>query len=146
MAEHAALLDELAVARLLARYCRALDDRRYDDLVGLFTDDAVFETMGRSLRGREEIRGFFPPDASPLTRPESMHVLSNVVADVRGARAVATSDWVMLQRDAGGATTVVLAGRYDDVLVCERDAGWRIYTRTAIALARPTAPPPEVRP
>lgn len=137
------LLDELAVAKVLAQYCRALDDRRYDDVAQLFTDDAVFETMGRSLRGRAEIRMFFPP-GEPLDRPESIHLLSNVVVTLEGARAVVASDWAMLERDAAGATGIALAGRYDDVVVSGADGRWRISRRRVTALARNQPIPPEV--
>ena len=137
------LLEELAVTKVLARYCRAIDDRRYDDVAELFTDDAVLETMGRSLHGRPEIRGFFA-SGEPLDRPESIHLLSNVVVAVEGARAIVTSDWAMLERDAAGATHVALAGRYDDVVVASADGRWSIAQRRVTALARKQPMPPEV--
>lgn len=137
------LLDELAVAKVLAQYCRALDDHRYDDVAELFTDEAVFETMGRSLRGRAEIRSFFPP-TDPLDRPQSIHLLSNVVVAVEGTRAAATSDWAMLERDEAGAARIVLAGRYDDVVVPDADGRWRIAHRRVSALARKQPTPSEV--
>lgn len=137
------LLDELAVAKVLAQYCRALDDHRYDEVAGLFTDGAIFEAMGRSLRGRAEIRSFFPPH-EPLDRPESIHLLTNVVIDIDGGRAAVTSDWAMLERDDTGATRVALAGRYDDVVVPDADGRWRIAHRRVSALARKQPTPSEV--
>jgi uncharacterized protein (TIGR02246 family) len=139
------LLEELAVAKVLAQYCRALDDRRYDDVAALFTDDAVFETMGQSLHGRAEIRRFFP-SGEPLERPESIHLLSNVVVAVEGTRAAVTSDWSMLERDDAGTTRIVLAGRYDDLVVSGDDGRWRIARRRVSSLARKQPIPPEVTP
>jgi uncharacterized protein (TIGR02246 family) len=132
---HETLLQELAISKLLARYCRALDDHRYDDVVECFTGDAVFETMGRTLAGREQIRAFFPPDGERRSRPDAIHVLSNAVAEVHDVAATAVSDWMLIRRGADGAIGVVLAGRYHDALVCE-DGEWRLARRTVTALAR----------
>jgi 3-phenylpropionate/cinnamic acid dioxygenase small subunit len=67
-----------------------------------------------------------------------MHVLSNTLIDVDGDTARAESDWVMIQREETGKTSIVLAGRYRDEL--ERlDEGWRLSSRTPVVLARSTS-------
>jgi 3-phenylpropionate/cinnamic acid dioxygenase small subunit len=136
----ATMRDEWAIGRVLARYCRFLDDQRYDDVVALFAPEGVLESMGtraegRDAIGRDAIRAFFSEDGSTGGRPTSAHVLSNPVIDVDGDTARAESDWVMIQRDETGATGIVLAGRYRDELV-RIDGEWRFSNRTPIALAR----------
>ena len=132
----AAMLDEWAIGATLTQYCRAVDDRRFDHVAALFTDDARLHTMGRTLAGRAAIREFFgpAPDAAP-PRPASAHVLSNVIVELDGDAAVAESEWMMLTRDESGATGIALAGRYRDRLARVGD-GWQIAERTVVALAR----------
>jgi ketosteroid isomerase-like protein len=103
--------DEWEIGRVLARYCRFLDDRQWDGVVSLFAEDCVFETMGRRLEGRPAVRAFFPAESIDASRPQSMHVLSNVVIDVEDDRAVAESDWVMVSRDVDGRTGIGPAPR-----------------------------------
>ncbi len=132
-----AVLDERAIGATLTQYCRAVDDRRFDHVAALFTDDARLHTMGRTLAGRAAIREFFGPmpDAAP-SRPASAHVLSNVVVELDGDAAIAESDWMMLTREESGATVIALAGRYRDRLERVGDR-WRIAERSVVALARP---------
>ena len=141
--DDARMRDEWAISRVLARYCRFLDDQRFDDVVALFAPDGVLDSMGTRAQGQQEIRAFFPPIGSLPAgasggRPSSMHVLSNPVIDVDGDRARAESDWVMIQRDESGTTNIVLAGRYRDELA-RIDGEWRFSSRTPVALARRTS-------
>jgi 3-phenylpropionate/cinnamic acid dioxygenase small subunit len=130
--------DEWAIGRVLARYCRYLDDQRYDDVVSLFSPDGVLDSMGTRVEGREAIRAFFPSEGPVAERPASMHVLSNALIDVDGDTARAESDWVMIQREETGTTSIVLAGRYRDEF--ERlEEGWRLSSRTPVVLARRTS-------
>jgi 3-phenylpropionate/cinnamic acid dioxygenase small subunit len=133
--DDATMRDEWAIGRVLARYCRYLDDQRYDEVVALFAPEGVLDSMGTRAEGREAIRAFFPESESTGGRPSAMHVLSNPVIDVDGDTARAESDWVMIQRDEAGVTGIVLAGRYRDVLA-RIDGQWRFASRTPIALAR----------
>jgi 3-phenylpropionate/cinnamic acid dioxygenase small subunit len=128
---------EWRVARVLSRYCRYLDDQRWDDVVALFTEDCVFETMGQRLEGRSHVRSFFPQESTVGDRPLAMHMLSNIVVDLDGDEASAESDWVMLSRDDQGATGIGLAGRYRDRLVRVGE-DWLIGQRRVVALARPS--------
>jgi ketosteroid isomerase-like protein len=129
-------LDEWKIGRVLARYCRFLDDRQVTRCTDLFAPDAVFNTMGRSLHGRDEIAAFLGPDAEPKpSRPGSLHLLSNIVIDVAGDTAEAESDWVLLSRTGDeGRTTIRLAGRFRDRLDRHGD-DWLIRERTAVALS-----------
>jgi 3-phenylpropionate/cinnamic acid dioxygenase small subunit len=133
--DDATMRDELAIGRVLTRYCRYLDDGRYDDVVALFAPDGVLDSMGTRAEGQEAIRAFFPASTPSPGRPSAVHVLSSPVIEVDGDRARAESDWVMIQRDEGGATDIVLAGRYRDEL-SRIDGEWRLSSRTPVSLAR----------
>jgi hypothetical protein len=133
--DDATMRDEWAIGRVLTRYCRYLDDQRYDDVVALFAPDGVLDSMGTRAEGQEAIRAFFPADAPSGGRPSAMHVLSSPVIEIDGDRARAESDWVMIQRDEAGTTSIVLAGRYRDELA-RIDGEWRFSSRTPVALAR----------
>ncbi len=51
-------LPKLAIRDVLERYMRYNDDGALDRIVALFDDDAVYQVMGRVLRGHDEIRAF----------------------------------------------------------------------------------------
>jgi 3-phenylpropionate/cinnamic acid dioxygenase small subunit len=127
--------DRAAIADILARYCRHLDDERYDSIAELFALDAVFETMGQELHDRAGIRSFFPEDIGGLDRPRGMHVLSSPIIDLEGDCASAESDWMLVRRNGEGACVIVSAGRYRDRFR-RVDGTWKIAHRQAISLAR----------
>ena len=131
--------DQWAIGDLLVRYCRWVDDGLLERAVQLFTEDARFHTMGRTLRGHDDIRAFWGPGADqPPARPSTAHLLSNIVADVDGDTAQVESDWCMLTRDEHGGTSIALAGRYRDRMR-RVGASWRIAEREVVTLARPVA-------
>jgi 3-phenylpropionate/cinnamic acid dioxygenase small subunit len=127
--------DEWAINRLLVRYCRYLDDGRYDDLAELFTPDGVLDAMGVRAEGRSAVREFFPTEAPAVGRPSSCHLLSNVMVDIDGDSARAESNWTLIQRDETGQMGIVLAGRYSDELQ-QIDGEWYLSHRRPVALAR----------
>ncbi len=129
--------DEWAIGVTLARYCRAVDDHRFDQLAEIFTTDARLHTMGRTLAGHDEILAFFGPmSATRPDRPATADALSNVLVELDGDTASVESDWMMLARNDTGATRIALAGRYRDRMA--RDGStWRIADREVVALARP---------
>lgn len=69
-----ALETDLAVRRLVARYCHLVDDRDFDAAVELFTEDARFRIADTDLQGHRAIRDWLD------TIPESMfHQADNLV-------------------------------------------------------------------
>jgi ketosteroid isomerase-like protein len=131
------MLDERAVERVLVNYCRLLDDRHVDVLIELFTDDAEVQFWGQHLRGKEAIASAFGGAAGdPTGRPTSAHVLSNVLVDVEGDTARATSDFTVVSRAGDGAYGVLVCGRFVDELVRSAGGSWRIRSRHTHALAR----------
>jgi hypothetical protein len=137
-AEIKRVVDERAIERLLLSYNRCHDDRLTKDLVALFTSDARLKAMGKDIVGQEELAKFFGPQPETPPRATGQHLLSNVLIDVDGDQARAVSDYTFVRRDASGVTSVVLAGRYLDVLV-RTSAGWRFKDRQATSLGRAAA-------
>src|SRR6185503_289256 len=74
------LHDELAVHRVLARYCHTIDDGAFDEFGALWADDAEFVLRGTVTRGRDAIR-----DAIEAMQPaerRGRHLTLNAVVDV----------------------------------------------------------------
>ena len=69
--------DEQACAALSARYSYYCDRER-DRVADLFTEDAVLELVGRTMRGRDEIRKGMAPRPGVIT----LHFCTNTVIDL----------------------------------------------------------------
>jgi ketosteroid isomerase-like protein len=104
---------DLAVRRLIARYCHLVDDRDFDAAAALFTDDARFRIGDTDLRGRDAIRTWFD------SIPEAMfHHVTNVVVSYGSQPDTvhAVSDLTSgAKTDTGWAIWVL--GRYHDTFV-----------------------------
>jgi hypothetical protein len=101
-----ALEDERAIRVLIARYCYLADGKRDDDLVSLFTADAVMgskaDGTSRAAAGRDAIRAQVA-DANGHHRPDlyghGLHLLGeNLVVALDGDRAMASSYSVLVLR------------------------------------------------
>jgi ketosteroid isomerase-like protein len=106
------LWDIEAIKQLKARYCYLVDERRWEELAQLWTEDAVGEYGFQAIfRGRDAImRGFFHPlPASAFF----VHMVHNPIISVRGDSA--SGQWYLTAQsasDAGQAMWVM--GRYQD--------------------------------
>jgi len=102
---------------VLAEYCNSVDQSRFDDFEGLFTEDAVVTARlaGRTYRGPAEIRSYLE------TQPPNMrgvHVTVNPHIEIDGDEATAEAAFfVMVPRDS--ATVVGAWGWYRDRLSYE---------------------------
>lgn len=54
-----ALEDRAEIVQLIARYGPAVDDREFDALGALYTSDAVFDSAGGAIQGREEVIEYY---------------------------------------------------------------------------------------
>lgn len=133
------LADEAAITRLLYAYCDAVDGLRTDEIVALFTADAVFDLgYGRIYTGRAELTGLF--SHLDVYRATS-HDLSTVVIDFDDDDTARCRSHVYafhLLADTGAP--VQLWGRYSDVVV-RADGTWAIARRQLRAAAERGAPP-----
>jgi len=114
------------VRAVLGTHTQAQDAGRTDDLVALYTPDAVLEIPGMDpVEGRDAIHAAFK--GWEPTQPQ-LHLVTNTVVTSTGEdEARALSDVVFLQRgEAGWAVGVV--GHYDDTLR-RQDGGWLLHRR-----------------
>lgn len=114
------------VRAVLGAHTQAQDAGRTDDLVALYTPDAVLEIPGMDpVEGRDAIHAAFK-GWEPV-KPQ-LHLVTNTVVTSTGEdEARALSDVAFLQRgEAGWAIGVV--GHYDDTLR-RQDGIWLLHRR-----------------
>src|SRR3984885_13808920 len=131
--------DEAAITRLLYAYCDAVDANRIDEIVALFTPDAVFDLgYGRVYTGPADLARVF--GQLGFYRATS-HDLSTVVIDFDDDDTARCRSHVYafhLRADTGAP--VHLWSRYRDVVV-RAGAAWAIASRQLRAAAELGAPP-----
>jgi ketosteroid isomerase-like protein len=136
--------DEAAITRLLYAYCDAVDANRTDEIVALFTADAVFDFgYGRIYTGATELAALF--GQLDVYRATS-HDLSTVVIDFDDQdTARCRSHVYAFHLRADNGAPVHLWGRYSDVVI-RRSGGWAIARRCLRAAAELGAAPAPGRP
>ena len=120
--------DRLAIAEVLARYCHAIDQRRWEDFDELFTDDCRLDfgaVMG-AFEGRDGLARF--KQTIEATGVFMRHYTTNVVLHGDGARVRAESYVLAITGPADGRMQTT--GRYDDDLL-KAGGRWRIRARRA---------------
>jgi 3-phenylpropionate/cinnamic acid dioxygenase small subunit len=125
-----ALEDREAIRELLAAYCFALDECRFEEFGALFAADAEWgpKRMPQKARGPAEIaelaRSIVP---LPGEGPKRRHLTTNIVIRLEGDRARVKSNFLMVRESEAGPL-LALAGTYEDV-VSRTPAGWRFEAR-----------------
>jgi hypothetical protein len=133
--------DTIALHQLVHQYAHIVDDRDYDRLREIFTDDVEFDT---SAFGNPPLRGIEPVIASYVgaRHPVAHHVTTPVVTtDPDGTVRIRSKVLSLLGGGLSGS------GTYDDIAVRTPD-GWRISKRI-IGLRRESdleRPPPRPAP
>ena len=121
---------------LIHAFCHFIDHGEALKVVGLFTDDGVFDRKGAALRGHAalaEAMGKRPP--SVVTR----HVCSNTMLRAESPDRIAgTTSFLFFRRDSAApqadtspAACLEAVGEYEDVFV-RTPTGWRIASRKAV--------------
>ena len=114
--------DRLDLYEIPGRYGDAIDDRNWDKLRLIFTEDAVFDLTGvgsRKLAGIEEIVSFMEEEAQhPRT-----HMMTNIYADATDDGAELRFRIVALLGQGKTGT----ASYYDQVV--KTADGWRVKHR-----------------
>ncbi len=122
--------DRLELHELPGRYGDAIDDRDWDRLDTIFTDDAVFDLTDLGvplLEGLEAIRVFMDRDAQhPRT-----HTMTNIYVDE--TEVGVTMNFRILALQPKGL--VGTASYYDRVVKTEQ--GWRVQHRVTTRRRRP---------
>ena len=125
--------DHIAIERLLMEYGRTLDKHDFAAFSRLFAADGEWTGNVGTFKGPAGIQAamekyFKPtPGAAPF-----YHVLTNVIIDIDGDHATASSKWTFIQF-AGGHPQIGAVGYYDDTLVRE-NGRWRFLHRNAPAM------------
>jgi 3-phenylpropionate/cinnamic acid dioxygenase small subunit len=124
----ASVLEEKdAIRELLARYCFHIDLGEYEEWLGLFTEDGVFDLgkMGH-FQGRDTLRKFTKSIPTADGVPTLRHCVVNPIVEVNGDAARARSYVVVVQGKPQLSFSVV--GRYEDEIV-KIDGSWRFKAR-----------------
>ena len=116
------IADRLELHELPGRYGDAIDDRNWDRLREIFTDDAVFDLTGvgaRRLEGIDDIVHFMNVEAS---HPKT-HMMTNIYVDEQDENVIMNFRIVaLLVKGLVGTTSY-----YDRVV--KTDQGWRVQHR-----------------
>ena len=117
-----AMIDELAVRRVLDEYCLRLEANQFDDWLDLFTEDSIYEVYKLTLCGHEGIK-------EVLSRaPHGTHIGGPARITIEGDRAETFQNYLFVATNADEWNV----GWYDRTLV-RTMAGWKIsHTRVKI--------------
>ena len=117
--------DTLAVREVLDEYCLRLEVNAFEEWLDLFTDDAVYEVYGKTLRGRDEIRGMLSK------APHGIHIGGAARIALAGDTAQTVQNYLFLGQD----DKYTNKGWYYRTLR-RTGAGWKI-SHTRVEFLRP---------
>jgi hypothetical protein len=83
---------------LVNRLFISLDERRYDELAGLFAADGVWHRQGKGLQGPAGIRSALEGRPRDLT---TRHLVTNFVADITGPDSAESLQYVTVYAHEG---------------------------------------------
>lgn len=123
------ITDRLAVLEVVNKYSLVVDDRRWDELTDVFTEDGMFDA---SRSGYQVVRGTaaLRRHMETADHPNAHHVTNSVITEI-GSDSVRVHSKVVTVRRGGAATT----GDYYDVVV-RTAAGWRLREKVAVPRGR----------
>ena len=124
------LADRVELHELPGRYGDAIDERDWEGLGRIFTDDATFDLTdlgSRRLVGLADIRAYMADEAQhPMT-----HMMTNIYVDEAPDRVTMNFRIVALRKGQS-----VGSASYYDVVVKTPD-GWRVKDRVITLRRRP---------
>jgi len=126
------LIDEASCARLCNDFMHYIDERRYDRVADLFTEDGRFDRKGTVYAGRDAIRRLFearPPDV--VIR----HLCTNIRITLRSANEASGQCYAVFYKGTAAsdaelpvAPSAPAVTEYHDEYV-RTESGWRIRER-----------------
>ncbi len=125
-----ALADQMQIVTGLRRYAYAIDDRDFDTVRSLFTEDATLDYRASSGPiGTVEMVVDWIEQGLGMVGP-TQHLLSNEVVDVSGNQAASRCYMLnpLLSTEDPPSHVLLLGGEYRDQWRRTRD-GWRIANR-----------------
>lgn len=123
------MLNNWAVAEVLARYAHVVDNREWGELSSVFTPDATVEAEKSLIVGFDSIRSYLE-----TFDPRRSHHTLNTITDIDGDVARVWSRFIVVEFDATSLT-----GDYVDQVVATAD-GARIARRRITVRNRPDVP------
>jgi uncharacterized protein (TIGR02246 family) len=112
-----------AIRELLATYCFHLDNYRFAEMAGVFTEDGTWDTAFGKGTGRAGIVAQAESISRPgAVRPRRVHLTTNIVIALDGDTATVMSNWAVIQNSEGGPK-IGSAGAYQDQVV-KQDGKW----------------------
>ncbi len=126
--------DRMAIEQLLMEYGRAVDNRDFASFAALFTDDGEWKGAQGSYHGpkqiQESMEKMFTAAAADIPKGKNFHLLTNVIIDLHGDHATASSKFIFYKTN-GAKPEAEVAGRYEDRLV-RIGGSWRFQQRLAL--------------
>ena len=134
----ASVLEEKdAIREVMAQYCFALDDGRFDDMAACFTEDGTWQTFFGQATGRKAIAEFAAGLRAhrPGPTPRAIHHVTNIVITLNSDTAKVRSNWTTVQNAPEGPK-IGSGGAYDDDMV-KVGGRWYFRHRTIDRYIRP---------
>ena len=130
MDEMREMLDHYAIEKILKRYARALDEKNYDALDAVFTEDAVLDyTAAGGIKGTYPVvKKWLKEVLDPM--PEMQHFTTNVEIEFDGdhAKGVSYTFNVNGVHADGKLQHMTVGAQYFDTFA-RTAQGWRIAAR-----------------
>lgn len=127
---------EHACAQLVARFAFAVDHRRYDELISVFTETAEFVRPDRTMRGLAEIQAYM--EARPPEKVSRHLGALPCFETVTAERVRATTGVAFYNGEPNAEGYPTMSGPaavidYVDTFV-KTSVGWRIVRREVVAV------------
>lgn len=117
-----AVIDELAIRRVLDEYCLRMELNQFDEWLDLFTVDTVYEVYKLTLRGHQAVADVL------LKAPHGAHIGGPARISINGDTAQTVQNYAFVSTSSDEWNI----GWYDRTLV-RTDAGWKIaHTKVKI--------------
>jgi ketosteroid isomerase-like protein len=131
----AAMMDKWAIRELTARYNHAFDDADPVAFAAQFTDDGVFDIVGKMVvEGREALE-----DTVRKIGYGVVHATTDATVSIDGDMATQTCTLLVVSRTRDGAKQRLLGtGRYQDDLI-RTSSGW-LFSRRRFFMDRDLLP------
>lgn len=128
-----AVIDELAIRRVLDEYCLRMELNTFEEWLDLFTEDTVYEVYKLTLRGHQAVTELLSK------APHGVHIGGAVRISINGDTAQTVQNYAFVST----STDEWNVGWYDRTLV-RTDAGWKI-AHTRVKIGRKDALPENER-
>jgi SnoaL-like domain len=115
------LSDRQAIADLITRLGRMLDDKRFDDAEAILADEVTVQTPGGLANGREAVVA----QARRNHTVRTQHVLTDVLIELEGNRALASANLIVTFAPDAPDSRLTLGERYS-FEVSRGASGWRL--------------------